>query len=120
MKSAQPASVIDLRGMRESLDRAGGGRKIAYTSPSVELRVEVFASPGLGELRVEETDVVYLALEGAGVLGTENDDMLTLVPGEATVVPARTRHVLFGNPKLTLLVLSAAGWAGYGEIRSAI
>jgi hypothetical protein len=28
--------------------------------------------------------------------------------------------VLFGNPKLTLLVLSAPGWAGYGEIRSAI
>jgi mannose-6-phosphate isomerase-like protein (cupin superfamily) len=120
MNAPTPASVIDLRSARENLERVGGGRKIAYSSPTVEVRVEVFASPGPGNLRVEDTDVVYLALEGSGVLGTEYNGMLTLVPGEATVVPARTKHVLFGNPKLTLLVVSTPGWTSYGEIRSAI
>jgi mannose-6-phosphate isomerase-like protein (cupin superfamily) len=120
MNAPRSASVIDLRGLRESLDRIAGGRKVAYTSPNLEIRVEVFASPGPGEVRVEETDVLYLALEGGGVLGIENDPLLSLVPGEATVVPAHTRHVLFGNPKLTLLVVSAPGWTRYGEIRSAI
>jgi mannose-6-phosphate isomerase-like protein (cupin superfamily) len=120
MNGPTTASVIDLRAARETLYRAGGGRKITYTTPNLELRIEVFASPGPGQLRVEEADVLYLALDGSGVLGIENHPQIALVPGEAAVVPARIRHVLFANPSLTLLVVSAPGWTSYGEIRNAI
>lgn len=109
MNVSPSASVIDLRSARESLNRTGGGRTIAYTSPNVELRLEVFNSPGPGDVRVEETDLVYLALDGAGVLGIENDELVALVPGEATVVPGSKRHVLLGNPTLILLVVAQPG-----------
>lgn len=114
------ASVIDLRGVSESLERAGGGRHVTYPSAAFEIRIEVFTSPGPGEVRVEAREILYLALEGSGVLGVETDDVLTLVPGEATVVRAGTRHVLFGNPRLTLLTVATPGWTVYGEVRSAI
>jgi mannose-6-phosphate isomerase-like protein (cupin superfamily) len=120
MNATRATSVIDLRGASEGLDRSGGGRRIAFTSPNVEIRVEVFTSPGPGVIRMEPTDVVYLALEGTGVLGIEGENMLTLVPGEATVVTARTRHALFGNPRLTVVTVATPGWTQYGEIRSAI
>ena len=55
-----------------------------------------------------------------GVLGVETDDVLALVPGEAIVVPAGTRHVLLGNLRLTLLTVATPGSTAYGEVRSAI
>jgi mannose-6-phosphate isomerase-like protein (cupin superfamily) len=103
-------SVIDIGATRESLERAGGGLQIAHTSAAFEIRVEVFNSPGPGELRVEDRDVLYIALDGSGVLGLESDDVLSLVPGEATVVPARTKHIVFGNPRVSLLTVSSPGW----------
>jgi mannose-6-phosphate isomerase-like protein (cupin superfamily) len=114
------ASAIDLRGIRESLERSGGGRHVAHTSAAFEIRIEVFNSPGPGEVRVEESDVLYLVLEGSGVLGIENNDTRTLIPSEATVVPAGTRHALVGSPRLTLLTVATPGWAAYGEVRSTI
>jgi mannose-6-phosphate isomerase-like protein (cupin superfamily) len=114
MNSDRAASVLDFAHAREKLDRSGGGMRIAYSSPNLEIRVEVFTSPGPGEVRLEECDLIYLALEGSGVLGVETDDVLALVPGEAIVVPAGTRHVLFGNLRLTLLTVATPGWTAYG------
>jgi len=120
MNSDRAESVLDFAHVGEKLDRSGGGKRIAYSSPNLEIRVQVFTSPGPGELRLEECDLLYLALEGSGVLGLETDDVLALVPGEAIVVPAGTRHVLFGNFRLTLLTVATPGWTAYGEVRSAI
>jgi mannose-6-phosphate isomerase-like protein (cupin superfamily) len=106
---------VDLRGIQEKLDRSGGGCAIAHASANLEMRVEVFVSPGPGEVRYEARDLLYLVLEGSGVLGVENDEMTTLFTNEATVVPAGTRHVVFGNPRLALLTVAVPGWARKGE-----
>jgi mannose-6-phosphate isomerase-like protein (cupin superfamily) len=98
--------VIDVGGTRERLERSGGGRLVAYASTALEICVDVFNSPGPGELRVEDRDVLYIVLDGSGVLGVEDGEPLPLVPGEAVVVPARARHVLFGNPRLSLLTVT--------------
>ena len=91
------------------MEGAGGGRDVA-TSAAFEIRVEVFNAPGPGELRAEGRDVLYIALDGSGVLGLGSDDVLSLVPGEATVVPARTKHIVFGNPRVSLLTVSSPRW----------
>jgi mannose-6-phosphate isomerase-like protein (cupin superfamily) len=105
MNSDPAASVLDL---------CACGRETRPLGRRQEDRV-LIAQPGdpsrgihlarAGEVRLEECDLIYLALEGSGVLGVETDDVLALVPGEAIVVPAGTRHVLFGNPRLTLLTV---------------
>jgi mannose-6-phosphate isomerase-like protein (cupin superfamily) len=105
-RALRAGSVIDVRGTRERLERSGGGRQLAHVSKVLEIGVEVFNSPGPGELRVEDRDVLYLVLDGSCVLGVEDGDPLPLVPGEAVVVPARARHVLFGNPRLSLLTVT--------------
>ena len=56
--------MLDFAHVGEKLDRSGGGTRIAYSSPNLEIRVEVFTSPGPGEVRLEECDLLYLALEG--------------------------------------------------------
>ena len=101
-----PASVLDIAATREKLERSGGGRQVAYVSPALEVRVEVFNSPGPGELRVEDREVLYVVLEGSGVLGVENGDPLALVPGEAALVPVGASHVIFGNRRLSLLIVT--------------
>jgi mannose-6-phosphate isomerase-like protein (cupin superfamily) len=105
-RALREGSVIDVRGTRERLERSGGGRQLAHVSKALEIGVEVFNSPGPGELRVEDRDVLYLVLDGSCVLGVEDGDPLPLVPGEAVVVPARARHVLFGNPRLSLVTVT--------------
>jgi mannose-6-phosphate isomerase-like protein (cupin superfamily) len=105
-RALRAGSVIDVGGTRERLERSGGGRQVAYASTALEICVDVFSSPGPGELRVEDRDVLYIVLDGSGVLGVEDGDPLPLVPGEAVVVPARARHVLFGNPRLSLLTVT--------------
>jgi mannose-6-phosphate isomerase-like protein (cupin superfamily) len=104
-------SVIDVQALCETLERSGGGERIAHTSAALEVRVEVFVSPGPGEMRVEDRDVLYVVLDGNGVLGLEFEDALPLVQGEATVVPAKTRHIVFGNPRISLLIVSAPAWS---------
>jgi mannose-6-phosphate isomerase-like protein (cupin superfamily) len=98
--------VIDVRGTRESLERSGGERQVADASTALEICVEAFNSPGPGELRVENRDVLYIVLDGSGVSGVEDGNPLPLVPGEAVVVPARARHVIFGNPRLSPLTVT--------------
>jgi hypothetical protein len=98
-------SVIEIADMREKLEQSRGGRQVGHMSPALEVGVEVFNSPGLGELRAEDRDVLYIVLDGSGVLGVENGDPLALVPGEAAPVPVGAIHVIFGNPRLSLLIV---------------
>ena len=104
------ALPLDLRAVRELLEAAGGGQQVLYASAGLEVRVEALESPGPGTLRAERADVLYVVLEGSGILGVEDGDPLPLTPGEAVVIPAGTRHVVFGNPRLSLLVAGAPGW----------
>ena len=106
------AALIDLPVIRKRLEASGGGVDVAYTSAALEIRVEVLNSPGPGTLRAERGDVMCVALDGSGVLGVEDRGPITLEHGEATVVPVGVRHVLFGNPRLSLLVGCAPGWKG--------
>jgi mannose-6-phosphate isomerase-like protein (cupin superfamily) len=102
----QAAVPLDLRAVRERLEMAGGGLEVAYIAPGLEIRVEVFSSPGPGTFRVERSDTLYVALDGSGVLGVDEGNPLALIPGEAAVVPTGARHVLFGNPQVALLAIS--------------
>jgi mannose-6-phosphate isomerase-like protein (cupin superfamily) len=99
--------ALDLAPVRERLERAGGGVQILHVSPGLEVRVEVLDAPGPGALRVEPGDTLYTVLAGTGLLGTTDNDPLALTPGEAALVPAGTRHVVFGNPRLSMLVVTA-------------
>ena len=101
---------LDLRATQKLLRASGGGVRIVHTSAALEIRVEVLVSPGPGTLRVKRRDALYLVLAGQGVLGMEGGDPLALATGEAAVVPERVKHVVFGNPRLELLVVSAPGW----------
>ena len=103
------ASWLDLGGVRESLELAGGGSRIVHSSNALEIGVEVLTSPGRGEVRIERGDALYVVLEGCGVLGVAGQDPLALVRGEAAIVRAGARHVLFGNPSVSLLIVSAPG-----------
>ena len=111
-----PAAMpLDLRAVRERLERSGGGCKSCHSASAFEIRVEVFASPGPGTTRVEPRDALYVALDGNGVLGVSESGPVTLTCGEAAVVPAGATHVVFGNPRLSLLVVLAQGepsWLG--------
>ena len=60
-------------------------------------------------MRVEQRDALYVVLDGNGVIGVMDGGPVTLIRGEATVVPAGTRHFVFGNPRLSLLVVLANG-----------
>ena len=104
------ALPLDLRAIRERLEAEGGGVRIVHASAALELRIEVLVSPGPGTLRVERGDAVYLVLDGQGLLGSEEGEPLDLIAGEAVVVPAGVRHVLYADPRLSLLVTTAPGW----------
>ena len=106
--ASRAGSIVDIADIREELERSGGGRQVAHTSSALEVGVEVFNSPGLGELRVEDRDVLYIVLDGNGVLGVENGDPTALVTGEAALVPVGAIHVIFGNPRLSLLIVKTA------------
>ena len=67
--------MLDFAHVGEKLDRSGGGTRIAYSSPNLEIRVEVFTSPGPGEVRLEEA-ILLSGARGSGVLGVETDDVL--------------------------------------------
>jgi mannose-6-phosphate isomerase-like protein (cupin superfamily) len=105
-RASSGPSVLDIEATRQKLERSGGGQQVVYMSPALEVCVEVFNSPGLGELRVEDRDALYMVLDGSGMLGVENGDPLALVPGEAVVVPVGASHVIFGNPRLSLLIVT--------------
>jgi quercetin dioxygenase-like cupin family protein len=105
------AFPLDLGSARELLERSGGGTMILHGSPGLEVRVEVLDAPGPGELRVEPGDTLYTVLAGSGLLGVAHGDPLSLETGEAAVVPGGTRHVLFGNPGLSVLVVGAPVWS---------
>lgn len=109
-EALRAAVPLDLRGIRELLRTSGGGVQIVYTSAALEVRVEVLVSPGPGTLRAERGDALYLVLDGQGVMGMEDGNPSALVTGGATVVPAGVKHVVFGNPRLEMLVVSAPGW----------
>ncbi len=86
------------------------------TASALEIRVEVLTSPGTGTMRVVPRDVLYIALDGNGVLGVPESGPVTLTWGEAAVVPAGARHVVFGNPRLSLLVVLAHGGASLARL----
>jgi mannose-6-phosphate isomerase-like protein (cupin superfamily) len=104
------AVPLDLDRTRQRLESSGGGLEIVHVPPGLEIRVEVLCSPGPGEIRVETGDALYVVLDGSGILGVEDGAPLSLGRGEAAFVPAGARHVLFGNPQLSLLVVSAPRW----------
>ncbi len=103
------APPLDVGVVRERLERSGGGTQVIGTASAFEIRVEVLASPGPGTMRVEPRDALYVVLDGSGVLGVPESGPVTLTCGEAAVVPAGARHVVFGNPRLSLLVVLAQG-----------
>lgn len=105
------AFPLDLGSARALLERSGGGTMILHGSPGLEVRVEVLDAPGPGELRVEPGDTLYTVLAGSALLGVAHGDPLSLDTGEAAVVPGGTRHVLFGNPELSVLVVAAPVWS---------
>jgi len=105
------ALPLDLGSARELLERSGGGVQTLHASPGLEVRLEVLDAPGPGELRVEPGDTLYAVLAGNGLLGVALGDPLSLTSGEAALVPAGTRHVLFGNPRLSVLVVTAPVWS---------
>ncbi len=107
---ALQAASLDLPTTRARLEASGGGVQVVHSAAAFEIRVEVLNSPGPGAWRRERVDTLYVALDGNGILGVENVGPLTLALGEAAVVPAGARHVVFGNPRLSLLVVSAPGW----------
>jgi mannose-6-phosphate isomerase-like protein (cupin superfamily) len=109
-EALQAAVSLDLPAIQARLEASRGGVHVAHSAAAFEIRVEVLNSPGPGAMRRERTDTLYVALDGNGVLGVENGDPLALARGEAAVVPAGARHVVFGNPRLSLLVVSAPGW----------
>jgi len=104
------AGLVDLPRIRKRLEASGGGVEVAYTSAALEVRVEVLNSPGPGTVRLECGHVLYVALDGGGILAVDGGNPVTLVHGEAIAVPAGAKHVLFANPQLSLLVVSAPGW----------
>lgn len=104
------ALPLDLRATRERLEQSGGGLDVVHSAAALEIRVEVLNSPGPGTVRGERGDLLYIVLDGNAVLGVEDGDPLALDCGEAVVIPAGARHVLFGNPRVSLLVVSAPGW----------
>ena len=101
------ALALDVRAVRKRLERSGGGTQVISNAPPFEIRVEVLASPGPGTMRVEPRDALYVVLDGNGVLGVSEGGPVTLTCGEAAVVPAGTRHLVFGSPRLSLLVVLA-------------
>jgi mannose-6-phosphate isomerase-like protein (cupin superfamily) len=104
------AIPLDLRAMRAELEASGGGIEASHIAAALEIRVEVLNSPGPGTMRTEWRDALYVVLDGSGLLGVVNSDPLSLTLGDAAVVPAGARHVIFGNPRLSLLVVLGPGW----------
>ena len=107
----QAAVSLDLPAIQDRLKASGGGVHVAHSGAAFEIRVEVLNSPGPGTWRRRPVDTLHVVLDGNGILGVENGDPVTLAPGKAAAVPAGARHVVFGNPRLSLLVVSAPGWA---------
>lgn len=107
--AVRAAVSLDVPATRDHLERSGGGLEVVHRAPAFEIRVEVFASPGPGTMRVEPRDALYVVLDGNGVLGVLEGGPLALTGGEAAVVPAGAKHFVFGNPRLSLLVVLAHG-----------
>jgi hypothetical protein len=82
-----------------------------HSAPGLEIRIEVLNSPGPGEIRVAFGDTLYTTLAGSGVLGVAERNPLLLSRGEAALVPHGTKHVIFGNPDVSLLVIVTPAWS---------
>ena len=56
-------------GPSERVSKIRRGTQVIRSASAFEVRVEVFASPGPGTMRVEPGDALYVVLDGNGVLG---------------------------------------------------
>jgi mannose-6-phosphate isomerase-like protein (cupin superfamily) len=110
------ATSLDLGAVRQLLETSGGGLQTVHVEAAFGIRVEVLNSPGPGTVRVERGDSLYVVLDGDGFLGHVDGDPIALTRGQAAVVPAGSRHVLFGNPRLSLLVVAAPGRIPVGAL----
>jgi len=98
------ARAFDISGVKDRLASGKGGYEIVHCSPGLELGVYVLVAPEPDRQQPHEDDVVYVVLEGSGVLEVEGE-RVELREGHATFVPAGAEHRFVGYERLSLLVI---------------
>ncbi len=103
----QAAQAFDIAGARSRLAEKGG-YEIVHSSPGLEIGVYVLVAPEPDHQQPHPDDEIYVVLEGQGSLEVE-DKRVELHEGEATFVPAGTKHGFVGYEQLTVLVIFERG-----------
>ena len=98
--------ALDVDGVKQRLESAGGGYEVVHASTGLEVGVYVLVAPEPDRQQPHEDDELYVVLDGFGVLDVEGTPV-PLERGQAVFVPAGAEHRFTGHEGLSVLVIFA-------------
>jgi mannose-6-phosphate isomerase-like protein (cupin superfamily) len=101
------AQAFDIAGAQARLADKGG-YEIVHESTGLEIGVYVLVAPEPDHQQPHRDDEVYIVLEGQGALEVDGR-RVELHEGEATFVPAGTKHGFVSYEQLSVLVIFEKG-----------